>query len=75
MNKQLTIKRKRDRIIKPFGGIAQLVERLNGIQEVSGSNPLISTTKCTAMRCFFRGGDKQRIVRTRGALIIIKHTP
>ena len=25
------------------GGIAQLVERLNGIQKVSGSRPLIST--------------------------------
>ena len=28
-----------------FGGIAQLGERLNGSQEVSGSIPLISTTK------------------------------
>ena len=28
-----------------FGGIAQLGERLNGIQEVSGSIPLISTIK------------------------------
>ena len=28
-----------------FGGIAQLGERLNGIQEVSGSIPLISTKK------------------------------
>ena len=28
-----------------YGGIAQLGERLNGIQEVSGSIPLISTTK------------------------------
>ena len=28
-----------------FGGIAQLGERLNGIQEVSGSIPLISTTE------------------------------
>ena len=27
----------------PNGGIAQLGERLNGIQEVSGSIPLIST--------------------------------
>ena len=27
------------------GGIAQLGERLNGIQEVSGSIPLISTIK------------------------------
>ena len=30
-----------DRLI--YGGIAQLGERLNGIQEVSGSIPLIST--------------------------------
>ena len=29
------------------GGIAQLGERLNGIQEVSGSIPLISTKKVT----------------------------
>ena len=28
------------------GGIAQLGERLNGIQEVSGSIPLISTKGC-----------------------------
>ena len=27
-----------------LGGVAQLVERLNGIQEVRGSTPLISTT-------------------------------
>jgi hypothetical protein len=27
------------------GGIAQLVERLNGIQEVRGSNPLTSTSR------------------------------
>ena len=27
-----------------FGGIAQLVERLNGIQKVRGSTPLVSTT-------------------------------
>ncbi len=26
-----------------FGGIAQLVERLNGIQKVRGSTPLVST--------------------------------
>ena len=30
-----------------LGGIAQLGERLNGIQEVSGSIPLISTKKVT----------------------------
>ncbi len=27
-----------------FGGVAQLVERLNGIQKVRGSTPLTSTT-------------------------------
>ena len=32
------------------GGIAQLGERLNGIQEVSGSIPLISTIR-TAQLC------------------------
>ena len=30
-----------------FGGIAQLGERLNGIQEVGGSNPPISTMNIT----------------------------
>ena len=30
-----------------YGGIAQLGERLNGIQEVSGSIPLISTKNTT----------------------------
>ena len=30
---------------RKYGGIAQLGERLNGIQEVSGSIPLISTKK------------------------------
>ena len=30
-------------IVPTHGGIAQLGERLNGIQEVSGSIPLIST--------------------------------
>ena len=30
---------------KYVGGIAQLGERLNGIQEVSGSIPLISTKR------------------------------
>ena len=37
-----------------FGGIAQLGERLNGIQEVSGSIPLISTKhrELKGFRCF-----------------------
>ena len=34
-----------------WGGIAQLGERLNGIQEVSGSIPLISTTKKDSPFC------------------------
>jgi hypothetical protein len=33
-----------------YGGIAQLGERLNGIQEVSGSIPLISTKQTTKSR-------------------------
>ena len=33
-----------------YGGIAQLGERLNGIQEVSGSIPLISTKKQSLKR-------------------------
>ena len=33
-----------------YGGIAQLGERLNGIQEVSGSIPLISTNQTTKPR-------------------------
>ena len=38
--------KKYDMIIEIFyGGIAQLGERLNGIQEVSGSIPLISTKR------------------------------
>ena len=47
-----------------FGGIAQLGERLNGIQEVSGSIPLISTTKILGSSMvsedflFFRDGQK-----------------
>ena len=39
------------------GGIAQLGERLNGIQEVSGSIPLISTKRqrnCLINPCFLR---------------------
>jgi hypothetical protein len=29
--------------LQHFGGLAQLVERLHGMQKVSGSTPLIST--------------------------------
>ena len=31
--------------VTTYGGIAQLVERLNGIQEVAGSTPTISTKR------------------------------
>ena len=56
----------RQQLRQPDGGIAQLGERLNGIQEVSGSIPLISTkTKRTSKRrpfCFGKGrlGEKRR---------------
>ena len=36
------------------GGIAQLGERLNGIQEVSGSIPLISTIPLLSIKKFSR---------------------
>lgn len=36
-------------LISYYGGIAQLGERLNGIQKVSGSIPLTSTKKNTAI--------------------------
>ena len=32
-------------ICTPYGELAQLVERLHGMQEVSGSNPLFSTSR------------------------------
>ena len=44
-----------------YGGIAQLGERLNGIQEVSGSIPLIST------KGYLRYSDKKsRNLRVSG---------
>ena len=47
-----------------FGGIAQLGERLNGIQEVSGSIPLISTMmnpwKPSVSKDFFALGETGR---------------
>ena len=46
-----------------FGGIAQLGERLNGIQEVSGSIPLISTNtnpwKPSVSKDFFISGGNR----------------
>ena len=49
-----------DKIHLACGGIAQLGERLNGIQEVSGSIPLISTMKRDIRSdVSFHGGDKR----------------
>ena len=44
---QLTKRRKNSifTFVIRLGGVAQLVERLNGIQEVRGSTPLISTKR------------------------------
>lgn len=44
---QLTKRRKNSifTFVIRLGGVAQLVERLNGIQEVAGSTPTISTIK------------------------------
>ena len=46
------------------GGIAQLGERLNGIQEVMGSNPTISIKTDRSMACLFlryeAGGSQSR---------------
>ena len=42
-----------NRFCHEFGGVAHLGERLNGIQEVRGSIPLISTTrKALETLCF-----------------------
>ena len=49
-----------------YGGIAQLGERLNGIQEVSGSIPLIST------KGYLRYSDeKSRNLRISGFFLFI----
>ncbi len=37
-------------ILKTFGDVAQLGERMNGIHEVRGSNPLVSTNKINNLR-------------------------
>ena len=37
-----------------FGGVAHLVERLNGIQKAEGSNPFNSTKKGLSERCCFK---------------------
>ena len=51
LNFQLTICSRSVKITNASGGIAQLGERLNGIQEVSGSIPLISTKKHRNLCC------------------------
>ena len=50
LNFQLTICSRSVKITNASGGIAQLGERLNGIQEVSGSIPLISTRVAQSRR-------------------------
>ncbi|CCO07490.1 hypothetical protein DESHY_110434 [Desulforamulus hydrothermalis Lam5 = DSM 18033] len=46
LNKPCYNNKRRDEVANlKRGGIAQLGERLNGIQEVSGSIPLVSTTQ------------------------------
>ena len=50
--------------IPQIGDIAQLVERLNGIEKVRGSTPLISTTKVVlAWVGAMRGGSFARALR------------
>ena len=45
-------------VLRDNGVLAQLVERLNGIEEVSGSNPL-----CSSLRFF---GEKLRLGKPLG---------
>ena len=55
---------------RKYGGIAQLGERLNGIQEVSGSIPLISTIKALktiGFQGFFRCAEL--FLSPRGTLL------
>ncbi len=42
-----------------FGVMAQLVARLNGIQEVTSSNLVSSTTQRTAQPSFLHGGANE----------------
>ena len=46
-----TIKALVARVLFSYGGVAQLGERLNGIQEVMGSIPTISTTSEQSPLC------------------------
>ena len=54
-----------------YGGIAQLGERLNGIQEVSGSIPLISTKQVLDEHLFLQ----RRLRREVFALIHNRKAP
>src|SRR3989475_12203639 len=51
------------RVVSPCGAVAQLGERLNGIQEVEGSTPFGSTPAIgsEAQRQRFRGRASQRV--------------
>lgn len=53
---QLTKRRKNSifTFVIRLGGVAQLVERLNGIQEVRGSTPLISTKRKSPMNTWLQ---------------------
>ena len=55
-----------------YGGIAQLGERLNGIQEVSGSIPLISTKKTPAS---FEAGVFRVYLSFRRGILLPNETP
>ena len=46
-----------------FGDIAQLVERLNGIQKVRGSTPLSSTTRMIPGSTTLSGADSSAFFR------------
>ena len=48
---------KQAKSVSKIGGIAQLGERLHGMQEVSGSIPLTSTIKVSRIGQSFQGFD------------------
>ena len=52
---------------KYYGGIAQLGERLHGMQEAVGSSPIISTFKniLSLGRMFFCCGKQEDLVKIR----------
>ena len=61
--------------IEIFGGIAQLGERLNGIQEVSGSIPLISTKGYAKRLVFVRKQAFSLFCDEIGISSHFKHSP